>query len=135
MALLERMATTPEQVDWLVRAMIDQVGEWQGPTELRGVFCTKYSPKDGIEVDCARGGRFGPDVLEMRYLAEHEETKQLGAGASRELLPLLAIEGKIKALPAEAPPGDGPRPAVKREPVTEMSEKKINDLLKAMGAA
>jgi hypothetical protein len=107
--------------------MIDEVGEWQGTKELRGVFCTRFAPADGVEADCAAGSRFSPEALEGRSAEEHDTSKFLGAGASIALLP--AMEEKWETLPPE------PKPDKKREPVTTRSEKEINNLLKKMGAA
>ena len=45
-SLLVRMVATPEQLDWLVRTMIDRVGKWRGTAELRGVFCLRFPPLD-----------------------------------------------------------------------------------------
>jgi hypothetical protein len=50
MLLFERMISIPEQIEWLVRTMIDEVGEWPGPKEVRGIFCSRFKPKDGVEV-------------------------------------------------------------------------------------
>jgi len=127
MGLLERMVHNQEELDWLVNAMINHVGEWHGPKELRGVFCTRFFPKDGEEEDCAAGGRYSAEALEGRSAEEHDTSKFLGAGASIALLPVM--EEKWETLPPE------PKPDKKREPVTTRSEKQINDLLKKMGAA
>lgn len=89
MRLLQRMVATPEQLRWLVETMIDRVGEWKGPLELRGVFCSRWHPADGVEADCAETIGFRPQELEMRSLVEHEERKLLGAGESAALLPSL----------------------------------------------
>ena len=149
MELLERMATTPEQVAWLVRTMIDQVGEWKGPKELRGVFCTRFNPADGVDVDCLETPGFTPDALEGRGHAEHEYAKLQGAGASRALLePLLRLEGKVEPQNEPQNPSHGTQSktmehiglaqarqmAKPRVEITEKSEKEINDLLKDMGA-
>ena len=42
------MATTEDQVRWLVRRTLALYNEWPGPLELRAVFCSKYPPRDGI---------------------------------------------------------------------------------------
>lgn len=86
MRLLERMVSTPEQLAWLVRTMVDEVGEWQGPKELRGVYCTRFAPGDGIDADCA-SGKFSPAAMEARAFEQHTTLKQLGPGASGALLP------------------------------------------------
>lgn len=80
MRLLDRMVSTTEQVDWLRVAMVDKVGEWRGAKELRGVFCSRFPPKDGIETDC-EAGPFTPAALESA--AHHRE---LTAGEERKLL-------------------------------------------------
>src|ERR1700679_1585590 len=53
MGLLWRMVDTKEKLDWLTATMIDRVGTWHGPSELRGVYCTRFKPADGIEGICA----------------------------------------------------------------------------------
>lgn len=56
MSILDRLVSTKHQLDWLVDTLINRVGEWPGPKEVRGVFCTKFPPADGIEADCSLGG-------------------------------------------------------------------------------
>lgn len=55
-SLLARMVPHREALRWLVRAMVDRVGEWKGPTELRGVLCWRYRPADGISADSTCAG-------------------------------------------------------------------------------
>lgn len=43
------MAHTNEQVEWLVTRARQLWNEWQGPRELRAIFCSKFRPADGIE--------------------------------------------------------------------------------------
>jgi hypothetical protein len=44
-----KMATTEEQVAWLVDRMTSGIySEWTGPQELRACFCSKFKPADGI---------------------------------------------------------------------------------------
>lgn len=64
MNLLYRMVETPDQLQWLVRTMIDRVGQWHGTMELRGVYCTRFKPKDGIEGSCSETRGFTPEELE-----------------------------------------------------------------------
>jgi hypothetical protein len=138
MELLERMVRTPEELAWLVRTMVDRVGEWRGPKELRGVFCTRFAPADGVDVDCLETPGFTPEALEGRSAYEHEEHKFLGAGASVALLP--AMEAKWEALPPENPPEPPPVPGERRaarplKQITEHSEAEINQRLRDIGAA
>lgn len=69
MGVLARMVETVEGLQWLVRTMVDEVGEWQGPKELRGVYCTRFRPADGIESWCAQG-KFSPEAIEGRAALE-----------------------------------------------------------------
>ena len=55
-SLMVRMVPHREALLWLVRAMVDRVGEWKGPTELRGVLCWRYRPADGISAESACAG-------------------------------------------------------------------------------
>lgn len=50
--MLVAMVDRKDRLDWLVSAMISQVGTWYGPVELRGVYCTRFQPADGIEANC-----------------------------------------------------------------------------------
>ena len=43
------MAQTNEQVAWLAKRCIQLWNEWEGPREMRAVFCSKFRPADGIE--------------------------------------------------------------------------------------
>ena len=67
MRLIDRMVGTREQLDWLVGAMIDQVGAWHGTAELRAVFCTRFKPKDGVEASSALPGFTAADS-EAKYV-------------------------------------------------------------------
>ncbi len=89
--LLTRMVDTAAQLNWLVAAMIDRVGEWQGPKELRGVFCTRFRPADGIEADCMTTAGFTPGDNEMRSIEAHEERKRQELQPPREMLRLLGV--------------------------------------------
>lgn len=78
MKLVQRMVERPDQLRWLINTMIDQVGEWKGPTELRGVYCSRYKPLDGIEADSSHA-RFSPESNESRAMLEHAAVKRLPA--------------------------------------------------------
>lgn len=91
MELLDRMVGTVEQLDWLTRTMIDQVGEWKGPMELRGVFCTRFKPADGVEAWSSIAG-FTASDSEAAYSQEHPKLN----GRDVKALPSAS---EIKALP------------------------------------
>jgi len=48
--MLIRMVDTGEQLEWLVRSVVENCEEYPGPKEIRGIFCTRYKPLDGVEV-------------------------------------------------------------------------------------
>ena len=48
--LVAQMATTHEQVEWLVTRTVQLCNDWPGPLALRQIFCRRYKPADGIEV-------------------------------------------------------------------------------------
>lgn len=77
MELLYRMVETPAQLNWLVRTMVDRVGQWHGTLEVRGVYCTRFKPKDGIEATCSMSMGFTPEELET---AGHQEPLALPPG-------------------------------------------------------
>jgi hypothetical protein len=56
MELLAAMCPHREALDWLVDAMVNRVGKWPGPAELRGVLCWHCRPADGIEAPCSLAG-------------------------------------------------------------------------------
>jgi hypothetical protein len=48
--LVAGMASTHEQVEWLVTRTLSLCNEWPGPKVLRQIFCSKFKPADGISV-------------------------------------------------------------------------------------
>lgn len=84
--MISRMVHSQEQLSWLVRTMIDRVGTWHGPMEMRGVFCTRYDPKDGEYACCADSFRFTAEAFESRAaLGKAEERKAIAPPMVREL--------------------------------------------------
>lgn len=96
MRLLERLVSTKPQLDWLVTTMIDRVGEWKGPTELRGVLCSRFTPADGIEMDCRDTFGFRPVDFEERSLLGHEQLKALPAAEKPGTLALVKQLQSVK---------------------------------------
>jgi hypothetical protein len=80
-ALLARMVPSREALDWLVGTLIDQVGDWPGPAEVRGILCWHYKPADGIERSCSLVG-FRPEDGERRSYDAHLALK---AGGNPEI--------------------------------------------------
>lgn len=48
-AMVCEMAESNEQIEWLVKRARNLWREWEGPRELRAVFCSRFRPADGIE--------------------------------------------------------------------------------------
>lgn len=86
MRLIRAMVNTKQQLDWLVSVMVNKIGEWRGPVELRGVFCSRFRPADGAEADCAATPGFTPDELEARTIVSHQDLKALAGGQDRKLI-------------------------------------------------
>ena len=95
--LVMRMVDTPEHLGWLLRSMIDRVGEWKGPKELRGIFCTRFKPRDGIE-ELSQTSGFTPEDSEMASIWESAERKRLEATPKRMARGLLTAK-EIDGLP------------------------------------
>jgi hypothetical protein len=47
--MIGRMATSEDQVKWLVGRTLDLHNEWPGPLELRAIFCSRWRPADRKE--------------------------------------------------------------------------------------
>lgn len=93
-ALLIRMVPSLEALIWLRRTMVDRVGEWKGPMELRAVLCTHFRPLDGIEASSTIPG-FRPEDGEARSLAAHEQLKAGGWISTHEGLRLIGSKGLL----------------------------------------
>ena len=138
MELLASMVGTQEQLAWLVEAM-RLIGQYDGTAEMRGVFCTRYRPADGLEAECSAKGaaaKYSPEALGARGEAEHYEAKQLGAGASVKLLPGM-VGGKSDAEIAAEVEAAAQRARLRLRSLPkprEKSEKEVNEMLKALGA-
>lgn len=66
-AILIKMVNTKRELDWLVETQANF--DWKGPQELRGLFCSKFRPRDGIETVSSNSG-FTPEDGERAYFEE-----------------------------------------------------------------
>ncbi len=73
------MASTNEQIEWLVKRARNVWNQWEGPSELRALFCSKYKPADGVECYSALP-QFADGIP-----SERESAPQLPARAMREI--------------------------------------------------
>lgn len=56
MRAMERFVRGPRELRWLIDTAVGKMREWKGVAELRGLYCTRFSPIDGIEEDCGIPG-------------------------------------------------------------------------------
>jgi len=90
MELLGEMCWDDEQINWLSRRVANLYPEWPGIGEVRAVFCSKYKPKDGAEVDSC--------VYVDGIPSERDSLPALPAGK-----PMLALpEGAVASVDAES---------------------------------
>ncbi len=75
-AMLFRMVDRTDQLEWLVITAIDHLPEWKGPKELRGIYCSRFPPLDGVDAWSETPG-FTPQDSESLYLIEHSRYKEL----------------------------------------------------------
>lgn len=97
MELLEQMVPTVADLDWLVDAMVNRVGEWNGPAELRGVLTQRCTPLDGIEAFCVKGYYSFAAVEQRSYEAERDRIRRSEALPAPDLK-LLLQAGKRKEI-------------------------------------
>lgn len=74
MHLLLQICPDRAALAWLVAELVNHVGEWPGPAEVRGLLCTRYDAADGIDAYCNLPGYRAEDG-ERRSLDEHEAHK------------------------------------------------------------
>jgi hypothetical protein len=86
-------ANTEREVEWLVDTAIARWPRWLGVPELRALYCTRFRPKDGVEMDCASTPGMTPQELEQKSLLEHENRKMLARPSVKALLSSGVIKG------------------------------------------
>ncbi len=60
------MATSESQVEWLTGRVLALCNEWPGPRVMRQIFCSKFTPRDGIDISYS--GMFPEGVPSERGL-------------------------------------------------------------------
>lgn len=84
MEALAAMVSNIEQLRWLVGTMLNYSDQWHGVKELRGVFCTRFKPTDGIEGTCVHTRGFTPADCESDYLMS--QPRQLSDSEAKKRL-------------------------------------------------
>jgi hypothetical protein len=78
-----------EALEWLVAELVNHVGEWPGPANVRSLLCQRCKPADGIETGCGIPG-YTPEDCEARAISEHQGRLALERGPQQVLLERLA---------------------------------------------
>lgn len=69
MKQLERFVSGEKELRWLVDTAAGVMREWKGVPELRGLYCTRFKPADGVEANCSLPG-YTPEDSEARWALE-----------------------------------------------------------------
>ena len=101
--LVGQMATTHEQVEWLVARTIALFDEWPGPKTLRQIFCSRFKPADGIEVSTSTSF---PDGVPSERPIQAPVRPALPPGMEKEVAALAAAKS-LELVPYEEPPDYG----------------------------
>jgi hypothetical protein len=104
-----------KELRWLVDASVTVMQRWAGIPELRGLYCTRYKPADGIEATCMLPG-YTPEELEMA--AAYALPEPSGN-------PLL-IEGEIEVIQSAIGSPVEPKKVFKRLPVPTREDREYS---------
>ena len=94
MELLAKMCPHKEALEWLVDTMLNRVGTWKGPMELRGVLCWKFKPADGEEVNSSLAG-FTAEDGERVSAERNQDIAAIESAEARELLRSLSDRKRL----------------------------------------
>jgi hypothetical protein len=101
---LESFLSTDEQLAWLTNTAVNHMRKFSLP-ELRGLFCTRWKPKDGINEYATTAGFTAAD-LEGQYI-ERQAAETAALMEKWKSEKLLAPPGTVE--PFVLPPGAGPK--------------------------
>lgn len=71
MKQLAAFADRPDAIRWTVAQAVARWTRWCGMAELRGIYCNRFKPADGIEADCVETHGLTPTDNESAYEFEH----------------------------------------------------------------
>lgn len=72
---MERFVSTKEQLDWLTVTACDVMQRFSLP-ELRGIFCTRFAPADGVYTAAESPGYTPEDAMSRSEMTYHERQGQ-----------------------------------------------------------
>jgi hypothetical protein len=127
--LMMSLCATQEQLDWLVSTVVAKLSEWPGPGALRGMFCTRFKPLDGIEANCSIAGFTAEDgeaAASYQQIEAPRAQKMLVAGEVAEL-----VDGKWKPLgKVEVDPISRAQERIQLEAKRDEAHRRLGDILK-----
>ena len=117
------MATKTEQIEWVITQMLGWYNEWPGPREMRGVFCQRWKPAQGPNVNCSQV--FAGGLFPGCQLAEGlNETPAISEAEARKLLG--TVVPPMESKPAEAPKKPRAKPEVTGPPPKRITQADID---------
>jgi hypothetical protein len=75
---LEKFVNTDVELSWLTSVACGSMRDWEkggGLPELRGIFCTRFKPADGIQQYCTTPG-FRAEDREAEFFAKEREENE-----------------------------------------------------------
>ena len=76
MRALYRMVSTEEQLEWLITTVLDHSDQWRGAVELRGIFCTRFTPADGVEAIAKSTTGYTPADIESEHIEALDQSQK-----------------------------------------------------------
>lgn len=105
---LKDFVRTAGELRWLAHIAANVMAEWNGLAELRGLYCTRFPPKDGISAVSSLPGYTPREIFERSeqefFAEEMRQGEQRLAEYKREFLQLPPAEREAnRKLLAEIP--------------------------------
>ncbi len=97
MMLLGKMVPHKRALEWLVNELINHVGKWPGPAEVRGILCSRFDPADGIDHWSTLPGYSAADG-EAKFLLDHDRQKQAERLEGEGLALIRQLATKVKTI-------------------------------------
>lgn len=85
--LLRRLVEQPRGLHWLIRTVLDCWRKWEGPMELRALYCSRFKPLDGKTAYSAAFPN-GYSREQLGIAAGSSDALAIGAASERGLLPM-----------------------------------------------
>lgn len=63
-----------EALRWLVETAMNRITKWPGLAEIRGLLCTRYDARDGIDAPCNLPGYTAAE-MEAQHFEKHGQLK------------------------------------------------------------